>query len=155
MPFGLCNAPATFERLMETVLTGLNWKICLIYLDDIIVIGKTFEEVTKNLDQVLHKLYQAGLKLKSRKCQLFSREVEFLGHVISREGIKTDPKKTEAVKHGQSLQTFILYDHSWDSAAIIGDSYQTLQPLPSLNIALLERVKHLFGQMSAVNPLKV
>ena len=98
MPFGLCNAPATFERLMETVLTGLNWKICLIYLDDIIVIGKTFEEMIKNLDQVLDKLYQAGLKLKSRKCQLFSREVEFLGHVISQEGIKTDPKKTEAVR---------------------------------------------------------
>ena len=47
--FGLCNAPATFERLMETVLAGLNWKICLIYLDDIIVIGKTFENMVKNL----------------------------------------------------------------------------------------------------------
>ena len=45
MPFGLCNAPATFEKLMETVLAGFNWKICLIYLDDIIVIGKTFENM--------------------------------------------------------------------------------------------------------------
>ena len=98
MPFGLCSAPATFERLMETVLAGLNWQICLIYLDDIIVIGRTFEDKINNLDKVLTKLRDAGLKLKSRKCQLFAREVEFLGHIISREGIKTDPRKTEAVR---------------------------------------------------------
>ena len=98
MPFGLCNAPATFERLMETVLAGLNWQICLIYLDDIIVIGRTFEDMINNLDKVLTKLRDAGLKLKSRKCQLFAREVEFLGHIISCEGIKTDPRKTEAVR---------------------------------------------------------
>ncbi|MEW8486667.1 MAG: reverse transcriptase family protein, partial [Candidatus Thiodiazotropha sp.] len=64
MLFGLCNAPATFERLMETVLAGLNWKICLIYLDDIIVIGKTFENMVRNLDLVLNKLKEANLKLK-------------------------------------------------------------------------------------------
>ncbi len=52
MPFGLCNAPATFERLMETVLAGLNWQICLIYLDDIIVHGRTFEGMLQNLEQV-------------------------------------------------------------------------------------------------------
>ena len=98
MPFGLCNAPATFERLMETVLAGLNWRICLIYLDDIIVIGRTFEDMIKNLDQVLQKLHDAGLKLKPRKCQLFAKQVEFLGHVISNCGIQTDPKKTNVVR---------------------------------------------------------
>ena len=98
MPFGLCNVPATFERLMGTVLAGLNWQICLIYLDDIIVIGRNFEDMIANLDKVLTKLGEAGLKLKPRKCQLFAREVEFLGHVISSEGIKTDPKKTKAVQ---------------------------------------------------------
>ena len=97
MPIGLCNAPATFERLMETVLAGLNWKICLIYLDDIIVLGKTFEDMIDNLDKVLEKLHDAGLKLKPRKCQLFKPEVEFLGHIISCEGVKTDPKKTQVV----------------------------------------------------------
>ena len=97
MPFGLCNAPATFERLMETVLAGLNWKICLIYLDDIIVIGKTFENMVQNLDLVLNKLKEANLKLKPRKCNLFAKEVEFLGHIISEAGVKTDPKKTEVV----------------------------------------------------------
>ena len=98
MPFGLCNAPATFERLMETVLAGLNWQICLIYLDDIIIVGKTFDDMIRNLDEVLQKLHDAGLKLKPRKCQLFAKRVDFLGHVISGEGIQTDPKKTQAVR---------------------------------------------------------
>ena len=97
MPFGLCNAPATFERLMETVLAGLNWQICLIYLDDIIVYGKTFHDMVNNLDLVLNKLNEANLKLKPRKCKLFAKEVEFLGHIISEAGIKTDPKKIEVV----------------------------------------------------------
>ena len=73
MPFGLCNVPATFERLMEIVLAGLNWQICLIYLDDIIVTGRNFEAMIKNLDTVLQKLFEAGLKLKPRKCQLFTK----------------------------------------------------------------------------------
>ena len=98
MPFGLCNAPATFERLMEIVLSGLNWQICLIYLDDVIVIGRTFDDMISNLDQVLQRLKDAGLKLKPRKCQLFAQEVEFLGHVINREGVKTDPKKTQVIR---------------------------------------------------------
>ena len=98
MPFGLCNAPATFERLMETVLAGLHWQICLIYLDDVIVTGKTFQDMVNNLGQVFERFLQAGLKLKARKCTLFFRQVEFLGHVISEEGIKTDPRKTECVE---------------------------------------------------------
>lgn len=97
MPFGLCNAPATFERLMEIVLAGLNWQICLIYLDDIIVHGRTFDEMLVNLDKVFSRLQKAGLKLKARKCHLFAQEVENLGHIISAKGIKTDPKKTQAV----------------------------------------------------------
>ena len=97
MPFRLCNAPATFESLMETVLAGLHWQICLIYLDDVIVSGKSFEDMVKNLGQIFEQFQQAGLKLKPRKCSLFARQVEFLGHVISEQGIKTDPKKTECI----------------------------------------------------------
>ena len=97
MPFGLCNAPATFERLMETVLAGLHWQICLIYLDDVIVSGKSFDDMVNNLRQIFERFQQAGLKLKPRKCTLFSKQVEFLGHVISEQGIKTDPKKTECI----------------------------------------------------------
>ena len=98
MPFGLCNTPATFERLMETVLAGLQWDICLIYLDDVIIYGKNFDEMIRNLSLVFDRLSSAGLKLKPRKCRLFAREVEYLGHVVSENGISTDPKKIEAVK---------------------------------------------------------
>ena len=98
MPFGLCNAPATFKRLMETLLAGLNWQICLIYLDDIIVHGESIEAMLTNLDRVLSKLQEAGLKLKPRKCQLFEKKVEYLGHIVSTSGIKTDPKKIQAVR---------------------------------------------------------
>ena len=98
MPFGLCNAPATFERLMETILAGLHWEVCLIYLDDVIVTGKSFEDMVRNLGKVFERFQQAGLKLKPRKCKLFSKEVEFLGHIISESGIKTDPNKTKCVE---------------------------------------------------------
>ena len=99
MPFGLCNAPATFERLVDTVLSGLQWDICLIYLDDIIVYGKTFDETLQNLEKVFEKLLSAGLKLKARKCSLFAEQVKYLGHVISKRGIETDPDKISVVEN--------------------------------------------------------
>ena len=71
----------------------------MIYLDDIIIHGRTFEEMLSNLDRVLNKLQEAGLKLKARKCQLFQKEVEYLGHIVSSDGIRTDPKKIEAVQN--------------------------------------------------------
>ena len=70
MPFGLKNAPATFSRLMGTVLRGLLWKKCLVYLDDIIVFSSTFEEHVERLGQVFDRLRQANLKLKPKKCSL-------------------------------------------------------------------------------------
>ena len=83
---------------METVLSGLQWEICLIYLDDIIVIAKTFSEMLQNLEAVFQRLSSAGLKLKAKNCHVFSEQVEFHGHIISPEGIATDPKKIEVVK---------------------------------------------------------
>lgn len=97
MPFGLTCAPATFERLMETVLAGLQWDKCLVYLDDIIVIGKSFDDMLCNLERVFDRLLRAGLKLKARKCNLFATKVSYLGHIISQEGIATDPEKIKAV----------------------------------------------------------
>jgi hypothetical protein len=99
MPFGLCCAPGTFERLMETVLAGLQWHICLIYLDDIIVMGKTFSDMIGNLETVIARIQNAGLKLKAKKCCLCSKEVQFLGHVISETGVATDPSKIEVIKN--------------------------------------------------------
>ena len=95
--FGLCNAPATFERLMELTLVGLTWRCCLVYLDDIIVYGKTFEEALENLRLLLARIRKTGLKLKTSKCYLFRAHVPFLGHIIARDGIYVNPAKSEAV----------------------------------------------------------
>lgn len=71
MPFGLCNAPATFQRVIERALQGLQWHITVLYLDDIIVTGQEFFDHLNNLRQVIERLRQANLKLKAKKCKLF------------------------------------------------------------------------------------
>ena len=98
MPFGLCNAPATFQRLMERCMGELNLRDCLIYLDDIIIFSSTFEEHLERLQAVFERLQQHNLKLKPSKCELFKSRVTYLGHVVSEEGIETDPAKIEAVR---------------------------------------------------------
>lgn len=98
MPFGLCNAPSTFERLMEQVLSELHWEVLLVYLDDVIVFAKTIDEELTRLGMVFQRLRKAGLKLKAKKCHLFRESVLYLGHVVSREGVSTDPEKIRAVK---------------------------------------------------------
>ena len=97
MPFGLCNAPATFERLMEHVLAGLSWKICLVYLDDVIVYGSSFSDQMENLKKVLQRIRWARLKLSPEKCILFQREVTYLGYIVNKNGVKVDARKLEAV----------------------------------------------------------
>ncbi|CAK1599542.1 unnamed protein product [Parnassius mnemosyne] len=98
MLFGLWNAPATFERLMELVLTGLISDACLVYLDIIIIVDRTFEEHLQNLERVLMKIQSAKLKLRPKKCSLFKRQVSCLGYVVSEESIRTNPEKIAAVK---------------------------------------------------------
>ena len=93
LPFGLTNAPATFERLMELILRGLQWERCLVYLDDIISFGKNFQDCLDNLSLVFQKLRSAQLKLKPSKCSLFQERVKFLGHIVSPDGIECDPEK--------------------------------------------------------------
>ena len=97
MPFGLCNAPSTFQRCMEMVFRGLQWNILLVYLDDIIVMASNFEEHIERLEEVFRRLSDAGLKMKPSKCELIKDEVLFLGHVVSQEGIKPNPKTIETV----------------------------------------------------------
>ena len=98
MPFGLATAPSTFQRCMEMVLRGLQWKSLLIYLDDIIIFSSTFDEHIVRLNEVLNRLAKAGLKLKPSKCHLLQKEVLFLGHIVGQEGVKPNPKIIEAVK---------------------------------------------------------
>ena len=96
-PFCLCNAPATFQRLMELVLRGLAWETCLIYLDDIIF-ARSFDEHLGRLGIVLDRIRKAGLKLKPNKCLFARKRVGYLGHIVSRCGISTDPSKVTKIR---------------------------------------------------------
>uniref|UniRef100_A0A8C6TU90 Gypsy retrotransposon integrase-like protein 1 n=1 Tax=Neogobius melanostomus TaxID=47308 RepID=A0A8C6TU90_9GOBI len=97
MPFGLCNAPSTFQRLMERIFGDQNCQSLLLYLDDVVIFSSTVEEHITRLETVLSRLQKEGLKAKLEKCAFFKSEVSYLGHVISREGVSTDPSKIEAV----------------------------------------------------------
>lgn len=98
MPFGLCNAPSTFQRGMELVLRRLQWVTLLIYLDDVIITGKTFKEHLNNLGEVLSRFRKFGLKLKPTKCSLYREEVLFLGHVVGKDGVRTNPSLVQDVE---------------------------------------------------------
>lgn len=98
MPFGLCNAPATFQRLMQRCLGSMVNDTLLIYLDDIIIFSPDFQSHLQHLEQVFDKLWRHGLKLQPHKCSLFQPKVNYLGHVVSKEGVATDPEKTIAVQ---------------------------------------------------------
>lgn len=97
MPFGLCNAPSTFQRLMERMFGAQHCQSLLLYLDDIIVFSSSVDEQVDRLELVLSRLQQEGLKAKLEKCCFFRKEVQYLGHRISQEGVSTDPNKIAAV----------------------------------------------------------
>ena len=113
-PFGLCNAPATFEHLMDRVLQGLRWSRCLVYLDDIISFGSTFDGALTNFTLIFERLRSYGLQLTSTKCHLFRSSVPFLGHIVGRRGLECDPVKIEDVKSWRSLIVSRVYASSWD-----------------------------------------
>lgn len=99
MPFGLKNSPATFQRVMDDILKDLLNKFCLVYLDDIIIFSSSLEEHIKHLKLVFDRLHNANLKLQLDKCEFLRKETEYLGHVITPDGIKPNPNKIEAIKN--------------------------------------------------------
>ena len=105
MPFGLMNAPATFQKLMEYCLGDLHLQYCIIYLDDIIIFSKDPAEHVKRLRAVFEKLDKAGLRLKPNKCEFFKTRVEYLGHIVWENEIDTNPKKIEAISKWPQPQT--------------------------------------------------
>ena len=112
LPFGLNNAPSTFQRLMDRVLARLKWQMCLVYLDDVLVFGKTFEEHQKRLECVLIALEKAGLTLNVSKCIFATNRIFHLGHIIDEKGIRPDPEKISAlvnfkIKNVKSLRGFL------------------------------------------------
>ena len=92
LPFRLCNAPATFSRLMDNVLSGLSWEVCLYCLDDIIVFSRDWEEHLQRLQMVLSRLREASLRLGHKKCTLAQSSVTFWRHLVSEDGLQPLPK---------------------------------------------------------------
>ena len=101
MPFGLTSAPATFQRLMDTVLSNLSWSKVMVYLNDIIVYSKTWAEHLATLDDVLRRLRAAGLKASPNKCAFGQVRMQYLGHIVTREGILPDTDNVKAIMQCQ------------------------------------------------------
>ena len=98
MAFGLCNAPATFQRVIQFVLRGLTWSKVLAYIDDVIILGKNFHDHLDNLKLTFERFRKYNLKLKPKKCSLFHSETLFLGRVVSSKGVSINPENIEKVK---------------------------------------------------------
>ena len=113
LPFGLSNSPASFSMVMAQVLRGINWKFVLCYVDDILVFSDSFESHLDHLGQVFSCLTKANLTLKPSKCNFAVKEVKYLGHIITKDGVKVDPDKTSAVstfpvpKTQQEVRSFL------------------------------------------------
>lgn len=98
MPFGLQNAPSTFQRMMDSVLAGLQNYICLVYLDDIIIFSSSLQEHIKNCRLVFERLRKFNLKIQLDKSEFLKHEVDYLGHVITGKGVKPNPEKIRAIQ---------------------------------------------------------
>ena len=98
LAMGLASAPGALQNLMELIFAGLSYEVALVYLDDVIVFGRNFEEHLKRLELVFQRLSENGLKIKGSKCNFFQKRVSFLGHIISESGVEVDPEKVRAVE---------------------------------------------------------
>ena len=98
MPFGLCNAPGTFQRCMEAILQGLISKIALVYIDDVIVFSSIFEQHLSDLAKAFQRFRAANVKLKPSKCKFAQLEVIYLGHIVNASGIKLDSSKMDMIE---------------------------------------------------------
>ena len=99
MPFGLCNAPATYQRLMNLLLAGLTWRSCLVYLDDILIFSPTFERHVEDVREVFQRIRTSGMLLKPSKCFFGLTTVQYLGHIVTPEGIRPDPAKVIRIRN--------------------------------------------------------
>lgn len=113
MPFGLTNAPATFQRYMDSLLLGLTWNCCLVYLDDIIIFGKSFEDMLSRIKSVFGRIRTSSLKLQPQKCVFGAKQVSYLGFIISSKGLGPDSTKVDSIlnmskpKNWREMKRFI------------------------------------------------
>ena len=99
MPFGLINAPATFQRLMNQLFSGNIWNFVFVYLDDLLIVSRSFQEYLEHVEKVLTRLEEAGLRLKPSKCAFAQEKVEYLGHTLSASGVSPNDNKVQAVRN--------------------------------------------------------
>ena len=97
MPQGLCNAPATFQRAMDSILGDLKLSCDLVYLDDINVFSKTFTDHLQHLEEVFKRLLAINLKIKPSKCSFFKSQLEYLGFVVDPHGLRPQPAKVDGI----------------------------------------------------------
>ena len=97
LPFGVKTAPATFQKMMNSVLCGLTGTRCFVYLDDVVLYARSLAEHDVKLREVLDRLRTYSLELQPDKCQFFRKEVSYLGHLITEAGVRPDPQKVEAI----------------------------------------------------------
>ena len=113
LPYGMKNSSSTFQRLMAEVLRDINWKFCLVYIDDILIFSKDFDSHLDHLSQVFDRLRKANLTLKISKCEFATTSVSYLGHTISKDGIAVDPAKTKVIRefptprHANDVRSFL------------------------------------------------
>ncbi len=136
IPQGVTNAPSTFQRLMEKCMGDINLKEVLVFLDDLIVFSQTREEHERRLLRVLSRLKEYGLKLSPEKCRFFQTSVKYLGHIVSKHGVETDPEKIEAIKtwpcpkNLKELRSFLGFSGYY--RRFIKDYAQIVKPLNEL-----------------------
>ena len=144
MPFGMANAPATFQRIVELLLSGLLWKKVAAYLDDVTILGTDFESALNSLREVLGRFVEHNLKLKPKKCHLFKN---FLGRVVDSEGVSIKPAHIKQIeewpvpstkKELESFQGFVNYnqDHVPEFAHLSKPLYKFVSRLPGGKIDL-------------------
>jgi hypothetical protein len=97
MPFGLRNGPSIFQRIMNEILAPYLWLFCLVYIDDIVVFSRSYEEHILHLDKVLSAIADSGITLSLNKCHLFYSSILLLGHTVSRLGLSTHTEKVDAI----------------------------------------------------------
>lgn len=156
MPFGVTGGPATFQRLMERVIEPVHGKCAYVYLDDIVVHSKSFEQHLHDLRRVFERLREAGLKMGPAKCAFAAAETRYLGHVISDRGIETNPRLTDKVarypvpRTKRDVRAFLGLAGYY--RRFIRDFAKTAAPLSSLTSAiatfLWEAVQHVQNGMS-------
>ena len=149
MPLGLCNSPSLFQRLTDLLMTGLNWHSVLVYLDNLLIFGRDYDEHYKNLREVLERLRGTLLKLSIKKCHLLKSEVTYLGHVIANGEVRPDPAKTKLidtypiptnVKEVKSFVSLVSYYRKF-----VQNFAQIVKPLTSL---LEKKKKNFIGHLN-------